>query len=717
MTVETRTGNANLHGWDVLKACLRSWRIYAVAVVLALLLALLVGTSIPDVYTAEVKVVDENTEMDIAVGKDPVTAYLPQDPLIDKGINDPEIYGQLIETPQFRQAMAAVRIEQYGQDYYHYLVEHVREPWWTAVARWFSPQSGDERVDRIIRERIRYKMSEKYQTLLLQATDQHPEVAVVLVEAMYQLLQQHVWEHKQHFMSSLLSNTESARNQDLADYHAAQQNYVQHLNRYGEANRMAESATTLTLKQEMDDAFGRYNKANEQFYHYKARLQSAMQPFTILQDVTTPHKPSAQHVVLLAFAFGFIAVVMATWYVLFRLQRAQPMSSVRATWRRTLFDPFSPWAITIAVWVAILVLFQFQQKLLYPLSEQFYQCLFLWLLTFIPASLLSYYLLPGTHREGPQRDFDVKVSQPVFNFLLAISIIITPMYFYQVLQVVSMFDASDLLYNIRILAVYGNERHGFLSYSYILNQVLLVSALWQYPKIAKWKLFFAYAATCMSAFAIMEKGLLFFLMLCTVFVLYQKGKIKMRTISLSAVGIILLFFLLNVLRGGSLSDLGESDATLLDFFAMYILSPAVAFGKVTQDITTQVGSHTFQVFYQLFNQWGLGDFEVNVKTQEFVYVPIPTNVFTIFQPFYQDFAYTGVAFFGFVYGTVSGLLFRLYHNGNGFCRCLYTYMVYVLVLQFYQENIFMSIVMFMQFVFFTFLIQQQSVGFNLKFRK
>ena len=108
--------------------------------------------------------------------------------------------------------------------------------------------------------------------------------------------------------------------------------------------------------------------------------------------------------------------------------------------------------------------------------------------------------------------------------------------------------------------------------------------------------------------------------------------------------------------------------------------------------------------------------EINIKTQDFVYVPLPTNVYTIFQPFFQDFSYREVAFFAMLYGTVTGFLYRMYKNGNGICRCIYTYFVYVLVLQFFKENIFMNIVMIMQFVLFTMLIQQQTLRLNMKFK-
>ena len=76
-------------------------------------------------------------------------------------------------------------------------------------------------------------------------------------------------------------------------------------------------------------------------------------------------------------------------------------------------------------------------------------------------------------------------------------------------------------------------------------------------------------------------------------------------------------------------------------------------------------------------------------------------------PFFEDFKYKGVAFFAMFYGLFSGWCYRLMRNGNGVGKCLYVYVVYVLALQFFQENVMISIVNIIQFIFFVTLIQQQ----------
>ena len=70
-----------------------------------------------------------------------------------------------------------------------------------------------------------------------------------------------------------------------------------------------------------------------------------------------------------------------------------------------------------------------------------------------------------------------------------------------------------------------------------------------------------------------------------------------------------------------------------------------------------------------------------------------------------------------VYGVVSGWLYWLYKQATPFGRCLYTFWVYVLVLQFYQENVFLSIVFVFELSFFVAVATQQLVAVTFNPRK
>ena len=371
-------------------------------------------------------------------------------------------------------------------------------------------------------------------------------------------------------------------------------------------------------------------------------------------------------------------------------------------------DVFAPWTITTTIWLVILVLFQFQGNLLYPLGNQFYNCLILWVPIFCCSSLITYYVMPEHGDTKKNSSAIPEINHTLFTVFYVISMVITPLYLYEIMQTVMMFDTADMLYNLRVLAVHGDESHGFLNYSYVLNQVLLVVALWQYPKVPMWQLVTIIIASIMSAFAIMEKGMVFFLFAAILFTLYEKRVIQMKSIIISGLSIVILFFFINVARDYR-EDADPNEATtFLDFIAIYVLSPAVAFERVQEDLTPQFGSHTFQTIYLFLNRFG-GDYEVNTKLQEFVWVPLPTNVYTVFQPFFEDFKYKGVAIFAMFYGLFSGWCYRMMRNGNGFGKCLYVFIVYVLALQFFQENVLVSIVNVIQFIFFVMLIQQQTL--------
>jgi len=389
-----------------------------------------------------------------------------------------------------------------------------------------------------------------------------------------------------------------------------------------------------------------------------------------------------------------IIIVLAVMVVAFRLLKL-------GSW-------FSPWTLTAAIWLGIMILIQLQGDMLYPLTDQFRISLALWVPILCGSALITYHGMGVREANDTSHatQSGASFSPLLYNLLYVISMVLTPLMLLQIIKVVSQFDATDLLFNIRTLAVEGEQNYGFLLYSFVLNQVLLVVGLWEYPRVPLWQLLTIYLATFLNFFAILEKGILFFALVCTLFVLYEKKVIKARSIAIAIGLVVVVFFVITIARQIQSEDTGE-EMTFFDFIIIYITSAPVAYGRVVEDLSTQFGSHTFSIVYLFLDRFGF-DVEVNTKLQEFVFVPLPTNVYTIFQPFFQDFGQRGVAFFALVYGVASGWAYRLYREGNGPARCLYTYLAEVLILQFYQENIFQSMVVFGQFVFFSFLLTQNK---------
>lgn len=377
-------------------------------------------------------------------------------------------------------------------------------------------------------------------------------------------------------------------------------------------------------------------------------------------------------------------------------------------------DYFSPWMVTTVIWLAIMVMSLFQQDILYPLENQFRICLCIWVPIFCFSSILTYYAItPPDDSQINKSLYKINVNKVIFNVLFVVSLLLTPVYLHRILQIVMMFDTEDLLYNLRLFAVFGDNGLGALNYVYGLNTTLFVVAIWYFPRIPLWKLLLIIASCLMCQFATMEKSGLFFMILTTLFVLFEKRIIKPRTIIISICCVVLIFFFFNMAKEIQSDEKFES-MTFVDFFAIYILSPSVAFGRITEDLSTQFGANTFSFVYVYLERFGFGNYELNERLQEFVWVPLPTNVYTIFQPFFEDFGYVGVAFFAFIYGTFSALIYRMFINGNSFGMCMYAYVVRVLVLQFYHEDLLTNFVLFIQFTFFVIILTQNSIVLNYK---
>ena len=384
-------------------------------------------------------------------------------------------------------------------------------------------------------------------------------------------------------------------------------------------------------------------------------------------------------------------------------------------------DFFSPWIITTMIWLAIVVLFQLSGDLLYPLQDRFYTCVIIWVALMSVTSIITYYAFPAKSGfQQPQGTTpiqqDLNINNFFFTVFFVISMVCTPLYLYNIYKIISMFGTEELFFNLRVLANEGEKSmiQTILTYVGAINQALFVICIWRYPKGNKLILTAVILANLMCSIAIMEKGVLFFMLFVTLFVLYEKRRIKISSIAFWSIVLLLVFYGINVLRT---PENAAKEPTFVDFFNVYILSPSVAFERAQEKLTEQFGSRSFAFIYALFTRLGLGNFVVEPKLQEFVYVPIPTNVYTIFQPFFQDFGYKGVAFFATVYGTFTGWLYRQCNNGGAISKCVYAYVIEILILQFYQENLILSMSMMIQYCFVFFFVLQTRFGLTLKVDK
>ena len=685
---------------------------YAAWVVLSAVFGWLVSLAIPNEYAAQAKIADEYKTTDLLIGLNSMNVMMRDlnSNSGNEGTDNIDIYSKILQSRDFIAGIGRMTVHKYKQSYFDYLTTHHRRPFWEHL--FVHPSNEQEQKDviyDIIRDHLKYYLSSKSQTLEIQITDQDAEVAANVLDQTLAFLKSEIERLRSHRAGINKENAAEKRREASMAYQQVKRDYE----RFADSHEKAKSDYTTSrlahLEKDYQLKYDIYRKASEEYARADYLTKKENTSFVVVKR----YNISQQKVSPYRWAYAAVAFLIALFVCL--CHAIYTRKGTDNAFRHIDFGGwFSPWAITITIWTAILGFYYLLNTKLYPITSQFYYSFAIWVPIFCICALITYNAFRHQDKDDLWSE-SLDFNKTVFNAFFVLSLIITPLYVYRVLQIVMMFSTEDLMNNVRTLALYG-EGQGLLSYSIVINQSLFVVALWAHPKVPTWQVVTLALACLMNSLAIMEKESMFFVFTSVIFVLFEKKVIKLRSILIYAGILVVVFYLFNLGRAEEGSKYQEEE-TLLDFIAMYVLSPPVAFCQLGQELTPQFGTNTFEKIYVFLERFGFSDIVVKEKLQEFVWVPIPTNVYTVFQPFFIDFGYKGVAFFSGVYGCLCGWLYRLYKNKNGIGCALYTYAVFALMLQFYQENFFHSLVFLLQFTFFVTLFTQKKINLLFNFKK
>lgn len=668
---------------------------YVFVSIISLLAAVLVWWFTPKEYGAQTKIYDEYKETDLSVGLNSLNVTVRD--LIgseNKGINDVEVYCRILKSYDFARKLAKVTVPAISVEYGKYL--------------------GEKDTLDAIKDNVSYKLSTLEQSLIIQFNDRDQLVAAQMLDSVTAILQNVITEKRQKANNALLVNAAAKRERAKKNYEVAIAKYAAFVDSNANPTSASVAKVQEALLEETNNLFSIYSKANEEYVRYDLLQKRSYNSFAVVKCNSVPLHYTSYLIGYVLFAL-FVSICSVKGYRLYKERRG-----------RKHFVDFggasSPWCITLVVWSCLMFAMIFRDPtLLNPPTEMFYTSIVLWLVFFTIASFVTYTLLPCSGndinevRKSAASPIELKnINRVMFYFFLFLSIVITPLYLKKIMEVVMMFGTDDLFKNMRDLAVYGNDR-SFLNYAVVINETLMIVALWAYPNIKRWQLFVACAGCLLNSIAIMEKGGILLVVFSIIFILYQRSYIKVRTIVIIGVSIIFLSYGFNMLRLSEDELNSSDDYSLFSFIACYLLSPPVAYCTLTREIVPQFGAHTFPLVYLFMNKFGMGSYVFFDRLQEFVFVPVSTNVYTILQPFYMDFGQFGVAVFAVIYGILTGWAYRMMRNGSAFGKCFYMYLAYALALQFFQEYIFTGNLHIIQLIVFLFLCTQDR--FRLSFKK
>ena len=330
--------------WDARKKILKWCGIAAVA-------GLVIGFSIPKEYTVSSKLAPETVSKSSGSSLSSL-ASLAGINLATMNTVDavyPDLYPDIVSSTPFVVELFPVQVDfQYKKekmttDYYTYLKDYTRTPWWSKVIAapfkalgWFiglfreseEPVEGyaslnpseltDEQDDvaKDIREDISLSVDKKTSVISLSVTAQDPHVAARITEEVIARLKTYVTNYRTEKSRADLEYYENLYAEAKNSYFTAQQRYATYVDRNQGVVLQRVKTEQERLQNEMNLAYQLYNSCAQQLQAAKAKVQLETPVFTVINPPQVPLKRSAPSKATILVACVFLAFVFASVWVL-----------------------------------------------------------------------------------------------------------------------------------------------------------------------------------------------------------------------------------------------------------------------------------------------------------------------------------------------------------------------------------------------------------------
>ncbi len=158
----------------------------------------------------------------------------------------------------------------------------------------------------------------------------------------------------------------------------------------------------------------------------------------------------------------------------------------------------------------------------------------------------------------------------------------------------------------------------------------------------------------------------------------------------------------------------SDESTLSSVLGLYVYSPILAFSKLSVISDGNAGEYTFRFIYAVLNKIGLSETEPAQTILEYAYVPVPTNVYTVMQPFFQDFSLLGVAFGAIVYGLIFAAIYGSAKQGSPVSILIYAVLSVSLFASFFAETLFTNLAGNLKLIICIYILWRCTVKCKIK---
>jgi oligosaccharide repeat unit polymerase len=345
-------------------------------------------------------------------------------------------------------------------------------------------------------------------------------------------------------------------------------------------------------------------------------------------------------------------------------------------------DGLAPSVVQPTLWCFLLAGAATVQDTFFELSQETLFLSVMASLLFQVGFFLSWHLARG--HGGPVAVPDAKAALRFRNILFCIVIVILPFYVHTAYSIATSGPVNDPAYNLRYSLSEGERGFGVLAYGVTVALFLVIVESIFFDARRKSRL--VVAALVGAVFCVLLTGRTFILalLICVVFPLILNGKVRPSRGLLALLCVFLpLFYVYSVTLG---KDGGGGVDSMLDVFKLYLYGGLFAFDKLAQSLLPhEHGAHLFRVFFLAANIFD-PPVEVAPLVDDYVFLPEPTNVYTVFGKAFRDFGSMGVVIYMLFVGMCHGFIYRRAGRGSVYYRILLVYSFFVLLMQFFQDQ-------------------------------
>ena len=334
---------------DLLELAARVWserRLVLKWCGIAVVVALVVGFSIPREYTTSVMLAPETSDgsrLSALAGM----AGISMGNVSGNDALYPELYPDIVASVAFATELFDVKVTdtegELTTDVYDYLKEHQRSAWWTAITSFpfkcldwvmslFRDEeegNGDGRLDpfrltkdeaeivKALNERIAVAVDKKTSVVTLSVTMQDPLISATLTDTVMTKLQNYITDYRTNKARHDLEFTQKLYDEARQNYYTAQQAYADYVDMNQNLSLRSVQTRQERLQNEMTLAYNLYNQTAQQLQLAKAKVQESTPVYTVVQAATVPLKASKPSKMMILVGFVFLAGVASVGWILF----------------------------------------------------------------------------------------------------------------------------------------------------------------------------------------------------------------------------------------------------------------------------------------------------------------------------------------------------------------------------------------------------------------